>query len=294
MLSVGNQSTFNRTQGIQIYKKGNDTVGIRSGSESLTLRFKFESSPTSSIKLATSYETFPEEIVVKKNNLLSIERFENLISQHRHIKQGNKSNSIGKCNEAMVYYGILKKCPSINQVDEQGYQQMLSRYSVDISKKELMDIFTASEVTTEKIVEYLSEKYSSFFIESIQLVGDSYLTDRLDTSDLQLVLIVDQKYIVESFSLKAISKRSARITAKNPGIGQILGPKYFGIGSLVPMVEKARNLFLDNILNHRQVEEMVSRRVGRMFKKCSTTKPPKRDNGATWGFDISTHDLFTE
>lgn len=262
------ESSINSSQGIHIYKKGNAAVGIRSGLEALTLRFKFESSPTSSIKLATSYEKFPEEENIERENLLSIERFEQLIYQHRHLQRGNKSNSIGKCNEAMVYYGILKRNPKVNQVNEQDYQQMLSRYSMDISNKELMNIYNASEITTEKIEEYLSDKYFSYQIESIQLVGNSYLENRLDTSDLQLVLIVDQKYIEESFSLKAISKRSARITAKNPGIGQILGPKYFGIGSLVPLVEEARNLFSNNMLNHRQVEEMVSEELGECLKSA--------------------------
>ncbi|MCG7335272.1 hypothetical protein MHZ95_08285 [Sporosarcina sp. ACRSM] len=256
------KSNIDSNQGIQIYKKGNDTIGIRSGEEALTLRFKFESGPTSSVKLATSYEVFPAEDKIEQRNLRSIENFEMLIEQHIQLETTNKSNAIGKCNEAMVYYGILKAEPSVLQVDEQEYRQMLNTYSPIISHKELLDLQRASTITMKKIFGFLEGKYSSYQIESIQLVANNYVLDRLDTSDLQLVLRVDQKYVVESFSLKAISKRNTKITTKNPGIGTILGPQYFDIGSLALFVEEVKKQFEQELLTHREALEKVSEELG--------------------------------
>ena len=61
---------------IQIYKIGKSTVGIRFGKIALTLRFKFESKPTSSIKLAVSYESFPDESENELINKITIQKVE--------------------------------------------------------------------------------------------------------------------------------------------------------------------------------------------------------------------------
>ncbi|MBE1553200.1 hypothetical protein [Sporosarcina limicola] len=262
------KSNIDSTQGIYIYKKGNDTIGIRSGEEALTLRFKFESSPTSSVKLATSYEVFPAEDKVLHRNLRSIENFEMLIGQHKQLETTNKSNAIGKCNEAMVYYRILKENSSINQVDEQEYYHMLNAYSPIITHKELLSIQIASTITTQKMHEYLEGKYPVYQIESIQLVGDSYIDDRSETSDLQLILRVNGNYVVEGFSLKAASKRNVKITSKNPGIGQILGPTYFDIGSLDLVVKDIQKQFEQKLLNHQQVLGKVSEELGESLYKA--------------------------
>lgn len=258
---------------IHIYKKGNDTVGIRSGSEALTIRFKFESRPTSSIKLATSYEFFPEEKTVVQKNLNSIEKFEQLIQMH--VKQGDtkaKSDAIGKCNEAIVYYRILKDNPTVNQVDDKRYQQMLTTSYAKASSIELAKIKKASIITAKKIYQHLKDKYGNYEIAEIQLVSDSYLKDRLDTSDLQLVLSVNKKYVIESFSLKAVAKRNVKITAKNPGAGTILGPTYFDIGSLALVVDETEKRFKQNTLNHRQSQEIISIEIGRALKAA----PPEK------------------
>jgi len=263
------KSSIDSSQGIHIYKKGNDTIGIRSGEEALTLRFKFESSPTKSVKLATSYEAFPIEDEVEKSNLCSIERFEVMIDQHKQLENPDQSNPIGKCNEAMVYYRILKENSSINQVDMQEYTKMLSANAPQIPHEQLLAIQTASIVTLQKIYAYLEEKYNVYDIESIQLVTESYIKDRSDTSDLQLILIVDGKYVIENFSLKASSKKNVKLTTKNPGVGKILGPTYFDIGTL--FTEHVEQRFKQELITRREVLEIVSEQFG----ECLANAPQK-------------------
>ncbi|MEI3614958.1 hypothetical protein [Pseudogracilibacillus sp. SO30301A] len=269
------KSNVNFSQEMQIYKKGNDTVGIRLGSEALTLRFKFESSPNSSIKLATSYEAFPEKDKLIQENLESISEFERIINEHKQLETKNKSNAIGKCNEAMIYYRILKTSSQVNQVNEQSFVDMLIKYAPRITHKELMDIKLASNISISKLYTYLQKKYNDYEIDSIQLVGDSYIQNRLDTSDLQLILKVDKKYIVESFSLKAIAKRNSKITTKNPGIGQILGPHYFDIGSLALVVEKVKERFNNNEVSHQESLETVSEALGENLVRAPQDKLKK-------------------
>lgn len=269
------EANVNLCEEIQIYKKGNDTVGIRLGTEALTLRFKFESAPNSSIKLATSYETFPEKNKIIEENLVSVSEFERIINEHKQQKTKNKSNAIGKCNEAMIYYRILKTNLRINQVDEQSFVEMLNKYAPKITQKDLLDIKLSSKITISKVYAYLQNKYNNFNIDSIQLVGDSYIQNRLDTSDLQLILKVDKKYIVESFSLKAIAKWNSKITTKNPGIGQILGPKYFDIGSISLVVKKVKDRYKNNELNHQESLEIVSEELGKKLVEAPQDKLKK-------------------
>ena len=101
------KSTKDLDYGLHIYKRGNDKIGIRFGTEALTIRFKFESSPSSSVKLATSYEVFPAENGIVHKNLRSIKMFKGLLVRHKQLNKKDDSNAVGKCNEAMVYYQIL-------------------------------------------------------------------------------------------------------------------------------------------------------------------------------------------
>ncbi|WP_391119192.1 hypothetical protein [Psychrobacillus sp. L3] len=256
------KSNINIGQGIHIYKKGNDTIGIRSGTEALTIRFKFESGPTSSIKLATSYEYFPAEDGIVQKNLRSIKLFEGLLEKHEQINKKDDSNAVGKCNEAMIYYRTLKIDPKIHQIDEKEFQVMLESYSPYISSKTLLNIQQSSKKAVEKIDEYLQGKYQDYHIESIQLVADSYLKDRLDTSDMKIILKVEKRYVEEDLSLKAISKSNAKITVKNPGAGSILGPQYFNIGSLTPVTDEVKVKFNQKQLTYRQSLEVISEALG--------------------------------
>lgn len=254
---------------INLYKKGRDTLGIRTGQEALTLRFKFESGPTSSIKLATSYERFPTDDSIVRHNLYTIDRFEDIIFNHKQQEQKvNTSNAIGKCNEAMVYYRILKSNPSINQVSEDDYTKMLSKYGPVISSSSLLAIQRSSNSALNQLNQYLRDKYDTYSIDSIQLVPDNYLKNRLDTSDLELVLVVNNQYIEESISLKALSKKTTKLTIKNPGIGTILGSQYFDIGSLNPLVSEVKEKFQNNIFDHQQSLVEVSSILGGYLKNA--------------------------
>lgn len=266
------KSNINIEKGVSIYKKGNDTIGIRSGEEALTLRFKFESSPTSSVKLATSYEKFPTEESLLQQNMGTIVNFESIINKHKQVESKNISNAIGKCNEAMTYYQILKMNPEATQVDSGEYQVMLEKYSPVISHEDLLNLQEASKVTIKKLNEYLQSKHGQYKIDSIQLVPDNYLKDRLDTSDLQLILLIGNQYIEEAFSLKAMAKKNAKITAKNPGIGQILGPQYFDIGSLSPVVAEVQEKFSQKLVDHQQSLREVSMALGEKLRAATQEK----------------------
>lgn len=257
---------------INIYKIGNDTIGIRCGEEALTIRFKFESSPTSSVKLATSYKKFPSAESIVGKNKRTISKFESIINNHELIKAKNISNAIGKCNEAMIYYQLLKNNLEINQVDPNEYWTMLDRYSPIVPFKDLLALQQASITTIHKLNEYLKNKYGVYKIDSIQLVPDSYLKDRLNTADLQLILFIDNKYIEEAFSLKALSTKSTTLNVKNPGIGQILGPQYFDIGDLSNVVSETKNLFLQGMIDHQNSLKKVSEKLGEQLALAAQVK----------------------
>ncbi|RUL53958.1 hypothetical protein [Lysinibacillus antri] len=263
------KTTIDSTQDIYLYKKGMTTVGIRIGNEAVTLRFKFESGPTSSIKLATSYDHFPTEETVIQENLKSVQMFESIIEKHTQTTEDSLSNAIGKCHEAMTYYRILKENPTISQVDSHEYQNMLIKYSSNVPTKTLQDLHTSSESAEKAIQEYLKTKYKTFVIESIQLIPESYLENRLDTRDLLVILRVNNQYVEEGFSLKAIAKNKVKITSKNAGAGQILGPKYFNCGSLDKVIKETETVFKQNGINHIESLERVSIAIGESLQKTT-------------------------
>ena len=51
-------------------------------------------------------------------------------------------------------------------------------------------------------------------------------------------------YVEEGLSLKAIATKNAKITVKNPGAGQILGPSCFNIGTLTPLIDEVKEQFI--------------------------------------------------
>ncbi|MBL5866745.1 hypothetical protein [Heyndrickxia sporothermodurans] len=115
----------------------------------------------------------------------------------------------------------------------------------------------------------MHQKYSTFQIKSIELVPESYINDRLDTGDLQLILIVNKEYIVESISLKALAKKNSKITTKNPGIGTILGPTYFNIGSMESVVNEVKSKFQIGELNHKESLEVIAADLGLKLKDAT-------------------------
>lgn len=272
------QPNVNLDENIEFYKKGNDTVGIRMGQAALTLRFKFESAPTSSLKLATSYDVFPVVDERKLLNRQSLTKFQKLIQKNSYSIASNDSNAVGKCNEALVYANFIEKFPYVYQVDHHEFIAMYDTFASKVKEQTMLYLQNASEITVDQIGQYLTENYGEYEIESIQLVPQSYIKNRLDTADLQLILNVKDKKITVDFSLKAAAKAGSQITMKNPGIGTILGAEYFAVGIMSDVVERVKSQFLDGILNHQQSLEDVSKELG---SRLSTAQQANLRKGLT-------------
>lgn len=254
---------------IQLYKAGKNTVGIKYGKVALTLRFKFESSPISSIKLAASYDTFPDELEKELLNSRTVQKMGDLLSNHIYMQTSNSSNAIGKCHEAISYYYFLKEYPEILQVEHNECVKLFNKYYSLVEPVVLEKLHNSTSTLVPVIRESLNEKYNTYTMESIELVPDSYISDRLDTGDLQLVLKVNNNYVVESISLKALAKKNSKITTKNPGIGTILGPTYFKIGSIDHVVSEVKSKFEIGELNHKESLEVLALELGLNLKEAT-------------------------
>ncbi|WP_394234154.1 hypothetical protein [Niallia oryzisoli] len=247
---------------IQIYKVGKNTVGIKYGEVALTLRFKFESSPISSIKLATSYDDFKNELENEQINSNTAQRMLGFLSDHEYIHTSNSSNAIGKCHEAITYYYFLKVYPNILQVEPNECVELLNKYYSFVKKDVLEKLYTSTSKLIPVIRKKLNDKYGNYKLESIELVPDSYISDRLDTGDLQLIIKVNGDYVVENISLKALARKSSKITTKNPGIGTILGPTYFDIGNIDEVVSEVKTRFEIGEINRRESLETLAEELG--------------------------------
>lgn len=259
------------TGDIDFYKKGNDTVGIRIGQTALTLRFKFESAPASSLKLATSYDVFPVGDARALLNAQSLTKLNQLSQQHLYVGTKNDPNAIGKCNEALVYAKFIEKYPLVYQVDAQEFVSMYDAFAPKVKDQTMEYLQSASEKTADKIELYLTEKYGEHEIESIQLVPTNYIKNRLDTADLQLILVVNDRKMTVDFSLKAAAKAGSQITMKNPGIGTILGAEFFAIGTMADVVDYVKLQFSNGIFNHQQSLVEVSRALGLRLSTADQT-----------------------
>lgn len=254
---------------IQIYKIGKSTVGIKYGKVALTLRFKFESSPISSIKLAASYESFKGEAENEDINSSTIQKMMNLIYSHQYMYSANNSNAIGKCHEALTYYFFLKEHPNILQVEADECVKLMDKYYSNVKPEVLEKLYDSTSTIVPVITEKLNEKYSFFKIDSIELVPDSYISDPLNTGDIQLILTVKEEYVIENISLKALAKKNSKITTKNPGIGTILGPIYFNVGSMDSFVNRVKAQFQQGELNHKESLEVLANELGMQLKEAT-------------------------
>ncbi|MGM0751769.1 MAG: hypothetical protein ACQET6_07525 [Bacillota bacterium] len=257
---------------IQLYKSGKNTVGINFGDIALKLRFKFESGPSSAIKLATSYDSFPSNDKLQEVNIKTVNLIEGLLAQHEHIAVRNVSDHVGKCHEAYTYYYFLKQFPAVVQVDEKECINILKKHYNYLDKTLLNKIYTSTSTIIAVLEERLSEKHDQYNIESIELVPKSYIDDKLDTGDLSLTLRVNDKIVVEKISLKALKRRGSKLTTKNPGIGTILGPSYFNIGTMKPTVDRVKEEYSNSILNRRESLEVLSGELGKKLSECSQEK----------------------
>ncbi|OMD64500.1 hypothetical protein BSK48_24775 [Paenibacillus odorifer] len=219
---------------IVVYKKGRNTIGIQCGTVALTLRFKFENKPDSSIKLATGFEEYDKiadfsSHIINKNKG-TIQKVDDIISKTFHSPNKNTSNAVGKCHEAFAYYWMLKKHPNVIQADDLECAAFLSNYLPKIDSATANAIQKSSENTAETIANYIYEKKGAVLVEGIQIVADIYTSDRLNTGDLKISIRFANSHVEELYiSLKAIRKIGQKITTKNPGIGTILDKTYFNI-----------------------------------------------------------------
>lgn len=260
---------------IHLYKTGKYTVGIRYGEIALTLRFKFESSPVSSVKLATSYERFSIESEKELINKRTLQKMQELLQNHNYTQTSNSSNAIGKCHEAITYYYFLKEYPKISQVEPFECVELLKGYYSLVKPTTLQRIYNVTSTLIPVIRESLNKKYDTYYLDSIELIPDSYIQDRLETGDLQLILKVKEGYAVEKISLKAIAKKSSKITTKNPGIGTILGPTYFNIGSLESVVNEVKTRFQIGEISHKESLEIISEELGLRLSRADQEKLKK-------------------
>lgn len=267
---------------IQLYKAGRSTVGIKFGEVALTLRFKFESSPSSSIKLAASYHKFPNEQEIESTNDITIKKVDELLSAHAYIQTSNSSNAIGKCHEACTYYHFLKRFPAVSQVDSDECTRLISTYSSLVKPAVLEKLYRSASTIVPVILEKLNQKHGYYTIESIELIPDIYISDRLNTGDLQLILRVENDYITEDISLKALAKKSGKITTKNPGIGTILGPMYFNSGDMESTVKEVKSKFHTGELDRTGSLEALAYELG-MQLTAATQEQLKKGIGSLLG-----------
>lgn len=252
---------------IIVYKKGRNTIGIQYGTVALTLRFKFENKPDSSIKLATSFESYEKitDFTAQRieNNKWTIQKIEEIIAQTNYSPEKNVSNSVGKCHEAFSYYWMLKKNPTIIQVDDLECADYLKRYLSNIDSKTASAIQRSSERTAEIISKYIHEKKGAASVEGIQIVAEIYTSDRLNTGDLKISIRLEDGQVEELYiSLKAIRKIGQKITTKNPGIGTILDKTYFNVRSdLNTKVAEIRGEY-NNGLNRQDCLVKLSQEIG--------------------------------
>ncbi|WP_347861536.1 hypothetical protein U0355_12975 [Salimicrobium sp. PL1-032A] len=246
---------------IHLYKKGKHTVGIRFGEVALTLRFKFESSPMSSIKLAVSFETFSSEF--SDQNYRTKKEMIRLITHHKQNVNKNDSNAIGKCHEAISYFYFLDYFTNIRQAELNECVELFQKYYKMIKPETLDELFQSTKTIVPEISNYLNAKYGAYTVQEIELVPDSYLLNKLDTGDIKLLIrLKSGEYISEKISLKAMAKKGSKVTTKNPGIGTILGENYFNIGSMKSVNETVKEKFETYQLNHTESLEEISRELG--------------------------------
>lgn len=269
-------------QPIVPYKKGRHTIGIQYGAFALTLRFKFENKPTSSIKLASSFENHGEAArfasQVEQTNAGTLNRIEAVLGQVIYAPAQNMSNAIGKCHEALVYYRLLQRYPLAIQADADEAPACLAQYLRSIDEHTATMLVGSSVQTAEAISNYLHIHKQAATVQGIQLAADIYTQDRLNTGDIKLAIRRSDGRIEEIFiSLKAIRRAGQKITTKNPGIGTILGDTYFGLeADLNGMVTGIKHAFLAGELNHQQCLELLAGQLGQLL---STAPQPNLQRG---------------
>lgn len=229
------QTSLDTFKTINILKKNNSSIHLTIDDFDLELRFKFESSLFSSIKLATKLvenEHSPKDLQKQRmrSNSFWLDSFENLIATHASRPKKNSSNAIGRCNETLLIYQFVKHRPSIDIVDADLVKETFDKYFHDVSPNTLSELFICSSTTYFTILEFLDQHFNTHYdIQQIQLVAGNYIFNNLETADIVITVLHSDNYVEIPFSLKALKKKNTMMTLKNPGIGSILSYSYFDI-----------------------------------------------------------------
>lgn len=261
---------------IKLFKTGIKTVSILCGSACLNLRFKLEWGPYTSVKLAISHKhisnpnTYDQKN--KKLNFKTLQTAKGILHHTNFVKKKNNSNAIGKCNEALVYLHLLEKFPDTVQVDSGYCLEMLKSYAPELSLEEINKLNSSSILAADEINKFLNSNYPKFTLENIELVPESYVSDKLDTADLKLNIRYNKKRITEKLSLKAINK-DRKLTVKNPGIGTILGENFFNLAKeneeLHRIVEILKEKFNNLEYTHSKCLEIASKHFGEFLQRAT-------------------------
>lgn len=254
---------FSYADSINVYRKGNDSIGFTNGTFVLFIRFKFESQPHSPIKLTTSLGKYESTSNINTSLILRFEKTWNDLIANTHYTGRVDPNSVGKINEALIYHYLLQNKPTVisdENVKEARHIENIKIYGVNLPKSTLKKLNEASKLAVENVLlDYIKLKYPEHSISAISLTDDAYRLDIRDNSDIKLIL----KPVYPSsfkdtvkelgFSLKANARSNATSVVKNPGFGKILGPNYFKIGDTENINSELKDLFQKNKINHNQV-----------------------------------------
>lgn len=258
---------------IRLLKSGKNGIYIICGNTRLNFRFKLEWRPLSSIKLAIGYKRLSKSLEdsIHAINYQTITQANKILFSLSYVWKKNQSNAIGKVNEALVYVELLRKFPETNQVDEKVCVKLIEDYGPFLTIEDRKMIQLASELTANKIHEFMNDRYPGLQLENIQLVPESYLADKLDTTDLELVIRDGKNRLYsQRLSLKAISRKQ-KVTLKNPGIGTILGEKYFNLSEnenkyIISLVTELKEKYTQGGKNHTECLEIISQALFRSLQ----------------------------
>jgi len=271
------QQTIQTFESVHLLKKNNSSIHILVDDYELELRFKFESSLTSSIKLATKLSHTHEltdqfQQKTRQLNTKWLSSFEDSLHTHTLLTHSNKSNAIGRCHEVLTLYQFIKHNPTIHLVDPNQVHHTLTAYYAYLESDMLQQLIESAHVTTSVLLRYLKEMYGQSQIEQVQLVSDSYVANKLETADILLTLRYEQNLIELPLSLKALKAHNSVMTIKNPGAGTILSYQYFDVfDEMQEFIARIKEKYLIGLISRQEVLSEVSNEITKHLSIASQT-----------------------
>lgn len=254
----------------KIIKKGNYSIGFAIDSITLLIRFKFESGPSSSIKLATSFDDPITEDVVVLENKNSQLKFKSEVTKHRNaIVSKLDSNAVGKCCEAIVYSEVLSCISDVKQIDPNLYIDLFEKYSTKVPFSIIESLIMTANKAVLGLLAYLNNKYVNLKIESVDLVPDIYIKDKKNSADLILIIRSNLQYFSEPVSLKALKKDTGVVIAKNPGLGTIFSPDFFDLESMIDLAAESKAIYNSQMMSRRLALEKIAFFMGNRLSCAS-------------------------